>query len=233
MLWISSAPRIHRSARNIRSAIVSIFAGRSGIRSCAAGNRRDQGGRRAMHQLRRTFAEDLAARGLAITSGLPEGSTRLRTAGRCRRASRMRFSEADSTSFYPKEIATRRLLIEMRDYLGIPAGHAPSPQNFPIRNRIIRACAGRTGSKRGIFRVAYHGPASAGIGREILRCPGNITSANSFGPTCSDPPGRQTRRGLQDVVEELPHPIREKFLRRCGSMQAAPEPKLEGAEARV
>jgi DNA processing protein len=38
----------------------------------------------------------------------------------------------------------------------------------------------------------------------------------------------------QDVVEELPHPIREKiFAPLVAQMQAAPEPQLEGDQSRV
>jgi len=38
----------------------------------------------------------------------------------------------------------------------------------------------------------------------------------------------------QDIVEELPHPIRERiFAPLVAQMQAAPEPQLDGAEARV
>src|SRR5439155_14953854 len=71
-------------------------------------------------------------------------------------------------------------------------------------------------------------------GREIFAVPGNITSANSFGPHVLIRQGAKLVTHWQDVVEELPHPIREKILAPLvAQMQAAPGPKLDGAEAKV
>jgi DNA processing protein len=71
-------------------------------------------------------------------------------------------------------------------------------------------------------------------GREIFAVPGNITSPNSFGPHVLIRQGAKLVSNWQDVVEELPHPIREKILAPLvAQMQAAPEPKLDAAEAKV
>src|SRR6185503_19044193 len=71
-------------------------------------------------------------------------------------------------------------------------------------------------------------------GREIFAVPGNITSPQSFGPHALIRQGAKLVAGWQDIVEELPHPIREKiFAPLIAQMQAAAEPQLEGSEAKV
>ena len=63
--------------------------------------------------------------------------------------------------------------------------------------------------------------------------PGNITSAQSFGPHALIRQGAKLVAGWQDIVEELPHPIRERiFAPLVAQMQAAPGPQLDGAEAK-
>ena len=70
--------------------------------------------------------------------------------------------------------------------------------------------------------------------REVFAVPGNITSANSFGPHVLIRQGAKLVAGWQDVIEELPHPIRERvLLPLIAQMEAVPQPQLEGAEKRV
>src|SRR5438093_7416024 len=69
---------------------------------------------------------------------------------------------------------------------------------------------------------------------EIFTVPGNINSQNSFGPHALFRQGDKLVTNWQDIVEELPHPIREKiFAPLVAQMQALPEPQLDGAEAKV
>ena len=64
--------------------------------------------------------------------------------------------------------------------------------------------------------------------------PGNITSANSFGPHILIRQGAKLVSGWQDVVEELPYPVREKILLPLlAETQVAPDPQLEGAEKKI
>ena len=71
-------------------------------------------------------------------------------------------------------------------------------------------------------------------GREIFAVPGNITSSNSFGPHVLIRQGAKLVTGWEDVVEELPYPIREKILAPLvAKMQGLPEPQLDGTEAKV
>jgi len=71
-------------------------------------------------------------------------------------------------------------------------------------------------------------------GREIFAVPGNITSAQSFGPHALIRQGAKLVASWQDIVEELPHVIRERiFAPLIAQMQAVPEPQFEGIEAKV
>jgi len=184
------------------------------------------------------LAEDLAARGLAITSGLARGLDAAAHRGALRAGITYAVFGSGLDFVYPKE--NRKLadfVIENGAIISeFPLGTPPSPQNFPIRNRII---AGMSLGVTVVEAAEYSGSLitvrlALESGREIFAVPGNITSANSFGPHVLIRQGAKLVAGWQDVVEELPHPIRERILAPLvAQMQAAPEPKLEGAEARV
>jgi DNA processing protein len=139
---------------------------------------------------------------------------------------------------YPKE---NRSLADMVVDNGaiiseFPLGTPPSAQNFPIRNRII---AGMSLGVTVVEAAEYSGSLitvrfGLEFGREIFAVPGNITSPQSFGPHALIRQGAKLVANWQDIVEELPHPIRERiFAPLVAQMQAAPEPQLDGAEARV
>jgi DNA processing protein len=184
------------------------------------------------------LAEDLAARGLAITSGLARGLDAAAHRGALRAGVTYAVFGSGLDFVYPKE--NRKLADLVVDngatISEFPLGTPPSPQNFPIRNRIIAGmglgvtvveAAEYSGS---LITVRY----GLEFGREIFAIPGNITSPQSFGPHALIRQGAKLVSSWQDVVEELPHPIREKiFAPLLAEMQAAPEPQLEGTEAKV
>ena len=184
------------------------------------------------------LAEDLAARGLAITSGLARGLDAAAHRGALRAGVTYAVFGSGLDFVYPKE--NRRLadLVEENGAVitEFPLGTPPSPQNFPIRNRII---AGLSLGVVVVEAAEYSGSLITArlaleSNREVFAVPGNITSANSFGPHVLIRQGAKLVTSWQDVVEELPHPIRERiFAPLIAQMQAAPEPQLEGAEARV
>jgi DNA processing protein len=184
------------------------------------------------------LGEDLAARGLAITSGLARGLDAAAHRGALRAGITYAVFGSGLDFVYPKE--NRKLaefVVENGAIISeFPLGTPPSPQNFPIRNRII---AGMSLGVTVVEAAEYSGSLitvrlALESGREIFAVPGNITSANSFGPHVLIRQGAKLVSGWQDVVEELPYPIREKILAPLvAQMRAAPEPKLDGAEARV
>src|SRR5688572_2803993 len=184
------------------------------------------------------LAEDLAARGVAITSGLARGID----AGAHRGALRAGVTYAVFGSgldfVYPRE---NRKLAEKAEEKGaivseFPLGTPPSPENFPIRNRIIAGMslgvvvveAAEYSGSLITARLALEGS------REVFAVPGNITSPNSFGPHVLIRQGAKLVSSWQDVIEELPHPVRERVLvPLIAQMEAAPQPQLEGPEKKI
>ena len=184
------------------------------------------------------FAEDLAARGLAVTSGLARGVDAAAHRGALRAGVSYAVFGCGLDFIYPRE---NRKLAENTENNGaliseFPLGTPPSPQNFPIRNRII---AGMSLGVVVVEAAEYSGSLITArlaleANREVFAVPGNITSANSFGPHVLIRQGAKLTTGWQDVVEELPHPIRERvLLPLIAQMESVPQPQLEGPEKKV
>lgn len=184
------------------------------------------------------LAEDLAARGLAVTSGLARGLDAAAHRGALRAGVTYAVFGSGLDFVYPKENRGLADLVEKSGAIisEFPLGTPPAPQNFPIRNRII---AGMSLGVTVVEAAEYSGSlitVRLGLeaGREIFAVPGNITSAQSFGPHALIRQGAKLVAGWQDIVEELPHAIRERiFAPLIAQMQAVPEPQLEGNEAKV
>ena len=184
------------------------------------------------------LAEDLAARGLAITSGLARGLDAAAHRGALRAGITYAVFGSGLDFVYPKENRELADFVEENGAIisEFPLGTPPSPQNFPIRNRII---AGMSLGVTVVEAAEYSGSLitvrlALEAGREIFAVPGNITSPNSFGPHVLIRQGAKLVTNWQDIVEELPHAIREKiFAPLVAKMQALPEPQLDGAEAKV
>jgi DNA processing protein len=184
------------------------------------------------------FAEDLAGRGVAVTSGLARGIDAAAHRGALRTGVTYAVFGSGLDFVYPKE---NRKLAENTEKNGaliseFPLGTPPSPQNFPIRNRII---AGMSLGVVVVEAAEYSGSLITArlaleSNREVFAVPGNITSPNSFGPHILIRQGAKLTTGWQDVVEELPHPIRERvLLPLIARMESAPQPQLAGAEKKI
>lgn len=184
------------------------------------------------------FAEDLAARGVAVTSGLARGIDASAHRGALRAGTTYAVFGSGLDFIYPRE---NKKLAENTEEKGalvseFPLGTPPSPENFPIRNRIIAGMAlgvvvveaAEYSGSLITARLALEG------NREVFAVPGNITSPNSFGPHVLIRQGAKLVAGWQEIIEELPHPIRERLLLPLiAEMEAATPPGLEGVEKKI
>ena len=117
---------------------------------------------------------------------------------------------------YPKE--NKKIFQQIEQHGAIisefPMGTFPAPQNFPIRNRVIAGMA--------LGVVVVEGAQYSGslitarlameFGREVFGVPGNATQPSSFGPNQLIKQGAKLVTGWEDVVEELPTPVRAELM---------------------
>src|SRR6202795_378173 len=170
------------------------------------------------NQMAERLARDLAARGLGITSGLARGidSCAHRGALSATGGATIGVLGCGIDVVYPKE--NKKIFAEMEERGAIisefPIGTFPAPQNFPIRNRIIAGMA--------LGVVVVEGAQYSGslitarlameFGREVFGVPGHVTQPSSFGPNQLIKQGAKLVTGWEDVVEELPTPVRAELL---------------------
>jgi DNA processing protein len=185
------------------------------------------------------LAEDLAARGLVVTSGLARGIDAAAHRGALRSGTTYAVFGCGLDFVYPRE---NRKLAELVEEKGaviseFPLGTPPSPQNFPIRNRII---AGMSLGVVVVEAAEYSGSLITARlalehNREVFAVPGNITSPNSFGPHVLIRQGAKLAAGWQDVVEELPAGIRERVFAPliAATGTATVKPELSAAEEKI
>lgn len=173
------------------------------------------------------LAEDLARVDLCVTSGMARGIDGAAHRGALRTGRTIAVFGSGLDVPYPKQ---NRKLVELTESKGaivseFPIGTPPSPENFPIRNRII------AGLSLGVLVVeaAEHSgsliTARCAIdeGREVFAVPGPIQAAGSFGPHALIRQGAKLAADWQDVVEELPANVRERILRPLLDSAAAPD----------
>ena len=166
------------------------------------------------NQMAERLGRDLAAHGLVIVSGLARGidSSAHKGALSSSRGSTVGVLGCGIDVIYPKE--NRKIFAEMEERGAIisefPMGAFPGPQNFPIRNRVI------AGMARGV--VVVEGAQYSGSlitarlamesSREVFAVPGNATQPVSFGPHQLIKQGAKLVTSWEDVIEELPTPVR-------------------------
>ncbi|MGC1105778.1 MAG: DNA-processing protein DprA [Candidatus Acidiferrales bacterium] len=170
------------------------------------------------NQMAERLARDLVARGLLIVSGLARGIDATAHKGALSSAQGVTVGilGCGIDVIYPKE--NRKIFAEIEERGAIisefPMGTFPAPQNFPIRNRII------AGMARGVVVVEgqqYSGSLITArlameFGREVFAVPGNATQPASFGPNQLIKQGAKLVTGWEDVIEELPTPIRAELV---------------------
>ncbi|HXX20238.1 MAG TPA: DNA-processing protein DprA [Candidatus Acidoferrum sp.] len=170
------------------------------------------------NQIAVRLAKDLADRGLVIVSGAARGIDASAHKGALASGSGATIGVLGCgiDVVYPKENKKVFEEIEQRGALvsEFPLGTFPAPQNFPIRNRII------AGMSLGVVVVEgaqYSGSLITArlameFGREVYGVPGNATQPSSFGPNQLIKQGAKLVTGWEDVVEELPTPVRAELM---------------------
>ena len=157
---------------------------------------------------------DLAARGLAIISGLARGVDTFAHRGAVSaKGKAVAVFGTGVDIIYPKENA--RLAEQVLSLGGaliseFPLSTFAAPQNFPIRNRII------SGMSFGVLVVEaaeYSGTritarCALEQNREVFAVPGNVTNRNSWGPNTLIKQGARLVATWEDVWEELPADVR-------------------------
>ena len=158
---------------------------------------------------------DLAARGLAIISGMARGIDSAAHKGALNaHGSTVAIWGTGVDVPYPKEnakLADQILANGGAIVSEFPMGTFPAPQNFPIRNRIISGMsigvlvieAGEYSGTRITARCALE------QGRDVYAVPGNVTNKLSWGPNTLIKQGAALVASWEDVWEALPdgHPV--------------------------
>jgi DNA processing protein len=163
------------------------------------------------------LASDLAQRGLVIVSGLARGIDSAAHRGALEANGKtVAVQGRGMDGIYPAE--NKRLAERIQESGAVisefPLGTGPLPENFPIRNRII------SGLALGVIVVEaaeYSGSLITARlaneqNREVFAVPGNITSAQSFGPNHLIKQGAKLVDQWMDVVEEFPAEVRLQLL---------------------
>src|SRR5215470_5999075 len=168
-------------------------------------------------QMAERLGRDLAARGLVIVSGLARGIDAIGHQGAL--AAKGRAIGVLGTGInvcYPKE--NRKLYDKVLERGAIisefPLHTHAAPENFPIRNRIV------AGMPLGVVVVEgaeYSGSLITArlameFGREVFGVPGNVTQPVSFAPNQLIKQGAKLVTNGEDVIEELPTPIRAALI---------------------
>jgi DNA processing protein len=168
-------------------------------------------------QVARRLARDLAQRQLVVVSGLARGIDSAAHHGALEASGKtVAVLGSGMDVIYPRE--NQRLAEKIMESGALisefPLGTSPAPENFPIRNRII------SGLSLGVLIVEaaefsgslITGRLASEQDREVFAVPGNITSAQSFGPNHLIKQGAKLVDQWMDVVEEFPAEIRMQLL---------------------
>src|SRR5260370_41136341 len=164
-------------------------------------------------QMAERLGRELAARGLVVVSGMARGIDAIGHQGAM--AANGRGIGVLGTGIdvcYPKENKKLHEKVLERGAIisEFPLRTHPAPENFPVRNRIV---AGMPLGVAVVEGAQYSGsliPARLAMefGREVFGVPGNVTQPVSFAPNLLIKQGAKLVTCAEDVIEELPTPIR-------------------------
>jgi DNA processing protein len=168
-------------------------------------------------QMAQRLGRDLAARGLVIVSGMARGIDAIGHQGAMDANGRaIGVLGTGIDVCYPKE--NKKLYEKVLERGAIisefPLRTHPAPENFPVRNRIV---AGMPLGVVVIEGAQYSGSLITArlameFGREVFGVPGNVTQPVSFAPNQLIKQGAKLVTCAEDVIEELPTPVRAALL---------------------
>jgi len=178
-------------------------------------------------QISEGLAEDLAQRGISVISGLARGVDAAAHRGALSAQGRtIAVFGCGIDIVYPREHLrlARQIMGQGLLLSEFPPGTSPSPQNFPVRNRLISGlsigtCIVEASEYSGSLITAR---LAMEQNREVFAVPGNLTSPQSFGPNYLIKQGAKLVQSWRDVVEEFPPDLRRGILTREDSEPGRP-----------
>jgi DNA processing protein len=168
-------------------------------------------------QMSTRLARDLAAHGLVVVSGLARGIDAAAHQGALEAGGKtVAVLGCGLDVIYPKE--NRKLHQQIAEHGAVitefPFGTPPLPENFPVRNRVIAGMS--------LGAVVVEGEQHSGslvtarlameFSREVYGVPGNVTQPTSYVPNHLIRHGAKLVTSWEDVVEELPTPVRAELF---------------------
>ena len=182
------------------------------------------------------LARDLAACGLVVVSGMARGIDSISHWGALKEGRTVAVLGSGFEDIYPPEnkklmktIAESGVVISEFPLLAHPA-----PLHFPQRNRIISGISLATVVVEATRKSGSLITARLALeqNREVMAVPGNITSSLSLGTNWLIRDGAKAVTDWEDVVEELPSPLREELLSTKKKVADA-APKLNEIETKL
>lgn len=182
------------------------------------------------------LAEELAATGLVVVSGLARGIDTQAHRGALRSGRTIAVLGSGLDRMYPKE---NRMLAERIAEKGavvseFPLEAEPLHYHFPLRNRVISglalACVVVEASRKSGALITAR--LALDQGREVLAVPGPVTSELSQGTNYLIKQGAELVESSEDVVSELPSPWKEVAISQLAASRRR-VPELEDREKKV
>jgi DNA processing protein len=182
------------------------------------------------------LARDLAACGLVVASGMAVGIDSLAHWGALQAGRTVAVLGSGLDEIYPRENKDLfRKIAEKGAVLSeFPPDARPLAYRFPLRNRVISGLALAVVVVEATRRSGSLITARLALeeNREVMAVPGNITSGLSSGTNWLIKTGAKLVETWEDVVEELPPPLRERLLA-AKKVERAEKPEISAEEKKV
>lgn len=182
------------------------------------------------------LARDLAACGLVVVSGMARGIDSIAHWGALKEGQTVAVLGSGFKDIYPPE--NKKLMNTIAEKGAVitefPLAAYPAPLHFPQRNRIISGMSLATVVVEATKRSGSLITARLALeqNREVMAVPGNITSSLSLGTNWLIKEGAKSVDSWEDVVEELPSPLKEELFK-WKKEQVEEVPKLNEKETKI